>query len=257
MNGKVFVVTHKHVDQRVTLKPYSYIGVGENGNKLDCEYCDSTGVNISEKNPYYCELTALYWIWKNYQLNEDYYGLCHYRRFFTNSAFSNSNAHILNEKQISHYLQSYDIILPIEYHWKKSVGENYSSNGAGKAKDLNLLLDVMTARYPEYLEDAKKVLESNHASYCNMFIMNSKFFSPYCEWLFNLLNDLEGKIDCSNYNVQEKRVFGYLSEIMINIWAIHNQLKIKHLPIAYTDCGWKGQIKLGLRDLTSFVFPIK
>ncbi len=44
---------------------------------------DMTGDNISEKNPIYCELTGLYWMWKNMIIRgakEDYYGLYQYRR---------------------------------------------------------------------------------------------------------------------------------------------------------------------------------
>lgn len=48
---------------------------------LDLGYItDDTGDNISEENPYYCELTAIYWGWKN--LNCEYIGLQHYRRYF-------------------------------------------------------------------------------------------------------------------------------------------------------------------------------
>ena len=41
---------------------------------------DNDGENISSKNPMYCELTAQYWAWKN--ADADYYGFCHYRRYF-------------------------------------------------------------------------------------------------------------------------------------------------------------------------------
>lgn len=51
---------------------------------LDNMIGDDTGENISEENRKYCELTALYWAWKNYDKlgNPDYIGFMQYRRHF-------------------------------------------------------------------------------------------------------------------------------------------------------------------------------
>ena len=81
MNIKILVVTHKKY-WMPKIEMYLPIQVGLI-NKNDLGYLkDNTGDNISYKNPNYCELTAMYWAWKN--IDVDYIGICHYRRYFTN-----------------------------------------------------------------------------------------------------------------------------------------------------------------------------
>ena len=60
---------------------YLPVQVGAAGRESLGFQRDDEGENISAKNPNYCELTGLYWAWKN--LDADYIGLVHYRRYFS------------------------------------------------------------------------------------------------------------------------------------------------------------------------------
>ena len=80
MNIKIMVAVHKPY-WMPTDSVYLPIHVGKEG-KADIGFQgDNTGDNISSKNSHYCELTAMYWAWKN--LEADFVGLVHYRRYFT------------------------------------------------------------------------------------------------------------------------------------------------------------------------------
>lgn len=70
---------------------------------------DNTGDNISAKNPTYNELTAIYWGWKN--LDVDAMGLVHYRRYLSLNHRKSLDA-VLTEQQAKTLLSSADIILP-------------------------------------------------------------------------------------------------------------------------------------------------
>ena len=76
---KIIIASHKKY-QTAEEEMYVPIQVGaEVKEKIEGYIQDNTGDNISTKNPYYCELTGLYWAWKN--LDADYIGLVHYRRY--------------------------------------------------------------------------------------------------------------------------------------------------------------------------------
>ncbi len=76
---KIIIATHKKY-RMPDDEMYVPVQVGAEG-KDDLGYTrDNTGDNISSLNPQFCELTGLYWAWKN--LDADYVGLAHYRRHF-------------------------------------------------------------------------------------------------------------------------------------------------------------------------------
>ena len=71
---------------------------------------DDTGDNISEKNRNYCELTGLYWAWKN--LESDYIGVAHYRRHFALERFHrDTKQRILTMAQAQELLRKTDVVL--------------------------------------------------------------------------------------------------------------------------------------------------
>lgn len=249
MTSTIFIVTHKLFAPPKD-QIYQTIIVGQNDLSIKNAYRDNIGKNISHKNSNYCELTALYWIWKNYNdANCDILGLCHYRRFFSKSKYFKSDKLFLSENDVNKILSQYDIILPEKNRWNVTVGEMYYNYGEGKKKDLLLLRKKIIDFFPEYLNDFDKVINEKSASYRNMFITKKKFFNEYCMWLFTLLNELEKDIVLEGYTVAEARIYGYLSEILLNVWVEHQKLKIKHLPIILTEVSTFKLLKMRLRNI--------
>ena len=110
MKVNIIIATHKKYDMP-KYKSYLPIHVGKEGKKEIGFKGDNTGKNISLKNPYFCELTGLYWAWKN--LKVDYVGLAHYRRHFKGKTKSKDKfEQVLSDKEINELLRKNDIILP-------------------------------------------------------------------------------------------------------------------------------------------------
>lgn len=226
---KIFIITHKKVSLK-ELKPYKLLLVGSSNNKDNIykEYLkDNCGDNISNKNENYCELTGLYWIWKN--INEDVVGLVHYRRFFYRYWKKLTKNRIITENEISNDLKKYDIILPFKSYFTESIESQYYYNHY--KKDLDSVEKIINDFYPEYVDAYKKVMSQNTCYAFNMFIAKKDLIDDYCNWLFDILSKLENKIDISDYDDYQKRIYGFIAERLFNVWIEKKKLKVKTYPV--------------------------
>ena len=173
---------------------------------------DNAGDNISAKNKQFCELTALYWIWKN--ATEDIVGLVHYRRHFTMPA----------DWQQRMLAEGVDVILPVPLFVAPSLEENYRSRHDGS--DLDYLFSYIQQKDAEEYESLKAFWQNGLYSPCNMFIARREVAIDLCEWLFPILFAVAehgGQKEDSYLN----RYPGFLSERLITYFFEKNRGRYK------------------------------
>lgn len=192
---------------------------------------DDTGDNISRKNKNYCELTALYWAWKN--LEAENIGLVHYRRYFAKPKRGFSGR-IADETDFLEALQKVPVILPVKRHYW--IETNYSQYvHAHHEQDLTVTREVLADRCPEYLPAYKREMEKRSGHRFNMFVMRADFFSAYCEWLFPILFEVEKRLDISDYDDYNSRVFGFVAERLLDVWIETNHVNYTEMPVKNTE----------------------
>ncbi len=229
---KIIIATHKTY-QMPKDSMYLPLHVGAEG-KADLGYLkDNSGDNISEKNANYCELTGLYWAWKN--LEADYIGLAHYRRHFClKSSKGDKWQKILTKEQLEPLLQKHDIILPNPRNY--FIETNYDQYvHAHHAEDLDTTREILQERYPDYLPIYDDYMKRTIGHRFNMFIMKKEIFDAYCSWLFEILFELEKRLDISDYSKNDARVFGFVSERLIDVWIENNKLSYLEMPVEFME----------------------
>lgn len=220
MKIEILVAAHKKFPMP-DKKGYLPILVGAVKNyRTGIEYQrDDEGENISAKNPNYNELTAVYWAWKNLK-DVDAIGLVHYRRLFFDSKPYNLD-NVISIENVEKLLTKYDVILPKKRNYY--IETNYSHYIHAHHKEpLDKTREIIVQYYPNYLSNYDKVMHRTQSHMFNMFIMKREAFDSYCQFVFSVLKRLEDKIDISDYSVQEARVFGYISELLMDVWLETN-----------------------------------
>lgn len=177
---------------------------------------DNSGENISQYNQDFCELTGIYWAWKNFSTigNPDYVGFMHYRRWLALNGWSlpkNRNDIIAvdrssflrknNKESVSQILTTGDVFTrtPLDF---------FETKGRESCREKGF--DYIKTKYPIlyniYLEQKKK----NCLYASNIFVMKREDFFKYCEILFDILN---------NYNSEGfPREKGYLAEFITSAY---------------------------------------
>lgn len=221
MNIKIVIATHKAYAMPDDIL-YFPLHVGKEISSLSLPFHgDNTGEHISHKNPHYCELTALYWAWKN--LNADYIGLAHYRRHYcTRKPFLSKNkfASVLTYTEAESLLTRTDIVLPKKRNYYIETNYTHYVHAHG-AESLDKTQDIIRTLYPDYIPAFDSVMNATKAHMFNMFIMKKERFCSYCEWLFSILFELEKELGCTKEN---ERIYGFVSELLLDVYLTKNNL---------------------------------
>ncbi|MGL5051718.1 MAG: DUF4422 domain-containing protein [Fusobacteriaceae bacterium] len=225
---KIIVATHKDYEMPKD-KCYLPIHVGKDGKQNIGYIGDNTGDNISKKNSYYCELTGIYWAWKN--LKNQYIGLVHYRRQFKGNAKNKESLFdkVLSEIEINNLLEKSDIILPKKRNYYIETLYNHYKNTM-YIEPLDYTGEIIKEKYPEYYKGFLDLKNRKSAHMFNMFIMKREYFISYCEWLFDILKELEKKVDNSKYDSFHGRFYGRISELLLDIWIEKNKINYLETP---------------------------
>ncbi len=229
---KIIIATHKEY-KIPNDNMYLPLYVGSKGKKNIGYKRDDTGKNISLKNPYFCELTGLYWAWKN--LKVDYIGLVHYRRYFSSKKKNKDKFDsILKREELEKYLNEYDIIVPkkrkyyietIESHYKHTM----------KEETLEETIKIINEKYPEYVNSLQKIMNRTYMHAFNMFIMKKEYLDEYCTWLFDILFELEKRMKNKEYDAFHSRFYGRISERLLDVWLDYKGYKYKEVPFMYME----------------------
>ena len=237
MNTKLLIATHKLYEMPQDAL-YETIQVGAKGKEqLHPDYLrDDSGMEISDRNPYYCELTAVYWAWKN--LSADAYGVVQYRRYFAKDKPISKDPserlkHVLTLQDAQALLADADGIVPqkrkyyietLRSHYEHTIHENH----------MELARELVKARCPAYLPYVDRVYGRTWGYMFNMFLLKRPYADDYCNWIFDLLFELEKQIDTTQMSAFHKRLYGRVSEILFNAWVLKKQeegMVLKEVPV--------------------------
>ena len=192
---------------------------------------DDSGENISARNANWCELTGLYWLWKN--ADADALGLAHYRRHFRGRRGEAAGA------ELEGILARADAILPKKRNY--FIETTYSQYAhAHHAQDLDIAREIVSERHPDFLPSFDASMKSTRGHRFNMFVMKRRLFDGYCAWLFDILFELERRLDISGYSPYDARVFGFVGERLLDVWLGHMEaepggIAVAELPVIHLE----------------------
>lgn len=240
----IYVITHKKtvIPEINGYKPL-LVGADKNDNFMNDYLKDNTGEHISEKNNSYCELTGLYWIWRN--TNDAYSGLVHYRRYFAfvrkkfiyRGRFivkSTENAYkILDKNDISKLLNGYDMLVK-QKDWRLRNNRYIFTIVLGK-ECINWIEQTIFRNYADYYDLLKKIEKKHTHLNCNMFIGKKEIVDKYCEWLFSVLEDID-QLHIKKYGERYcNREMGYIGELLFEVWLKRNNIKYRIVSVVNTE----------------------
>ena len=168
-------------------------------------------------------------------LEADYIGLVHYRRYFTKNVKIPKNEkekfkNVLSKKEADKILDKVDVILPRKRrYYIENMYDHYKHTLY--IEPLDKTREIIEEKYPEYLEEFEKLHQRTSAHMFNMLIMKKEILNDYCNWLFDILFELEKRVDSSQYDTFHSRFYGRVSELLLDVWINKNGIKYEEVKV--------------------------
>lgn len=238
------------------------VGAVNREQKLRLLYqCDDEGENISGKNDSYCELTGLYWIWKN--VTSQYIGLVHYRRYFADiHSFGKYKYMYLVWKRESAYklLDGDELVQRLGKHELIVKKSRYYKDGTRKAllqvlseDNLCTLEKVIREEWPDYIPALEYWFNSTFFIQCNMFFGKKEVIDRYCEWVFPILRELDDLQEKKVGICYKNREIGYFAEVLFSIWLKKNKIDYIFIDVVNVEGNEKTECVIDIKELKNKV----
>lgn len=262
-NIKIFVSHRIDIDSELIDNPI-YIpvrcgAVFDNENSQNIKG-DDTGDNISSRRMSFCEYTVQYWAWKN--IDADYYGLCHYRRFlsfaqkrFKTNEFNMIHAAnltpgckkrygLLNEQRMRSVIPKYDIIVSesadtCKINSSASVRELwlYHDGDFFEKSSIDLMLELIDKTAPQYSKSAREYFDGKLHRGFNCYVLKKELFNRLCEFQFPIMFEIERLVDTKGYTQTMLRTPAFIGEMLYGIFIYHitkyERWKVKELQLVF------------------------
>jgi len=214
-------------------------------NNCHYELRDDQGDNISEDNPYYGELTGLYYIWKNLEFDEaDIVGYCHYNKrlnisfedvmkYFSFSPMNKEGTRWIVMKQVHMPCHAYP-------------------------EDTTVLLDVLREYYPDYYDAWERVFDASGEGYCSsgqMFYTTAEELDKYCTFLFGVLEKVRNRIGNVDREAYHKRYCAFFGERLTNVYYAADPNS--HVLYIERENAGRNKKKQIVKEIATFVLPKK
>ena len=188
---------------------------------------DDRGDNISEENPYYGELTGLYWLWKHLDYpDSEIIGFCHYNKMLD-----------ISPGRVERLLRG------ISADWIAAVPDTIVPHSF--PEDIRVLIRVLSEMEDQRYIDAWNRLYTGEGasafrkggSYAQLFYTTMREFRQYCSFLFQTLGEVRGIIGDVDRPPYHRRYCAFLGERLLSVYLEAAGSRVKYAEIRRKG-GW-------------------
>ena len=214
---------------------------------------DDTGDHISAENARYGEMTAWYWVWKNYlQAHPEltHVGFSHYRRFLDFTGFCKGRTRRTTyrrfrrifdrhyrETELTDRIGDADLVMRgATDSGFPTVREQFLDAHPSNIEDFDRFVSLIRAKHPANAAEIDAALGTGMLAMELQFVMKRELFVDFMEWAFSLCREFEQRWPWSGPTEGDQaRAPAFIVERLFGVWlAIRRagrDLKVKELPL--------------------------